>query len=120
MGVSMSRLVERTDFGEKLKAAREAAGLTQEQLAERAGVYLHVVSKMERGVREPTWPTALKFAKALGVSVAAFEGELLGDGSKESRPRGRPRKAAEGPAPTPKRPRGRPRKESGGPPEKRK
>jgi transcriptional regulator with XRE-family HTH domain len=109
----MKRLVERTDFGEKLKTAREAAGLTQEQLAERAGVYIHVVSKLERGVREPTWPTALKMATALGVSVAAFEGELLGDGPKVVRQRGRPLKTpteAAPPEPAPKRPRGRPRK----------
>jgi transcriptional regulator with XRE-family HTH domain len=97
----MSRLVERTDFGEKLKAAREAARLTQDQLAERAGIYIHVVSKLERGAREPTWPTALKLAKALGVSVAAFEGEVLGDAPKLSRPRGRPPKVGAGQAPAP-------------------
>jgi transcriptional regulator with XRE-family HTH domain len=75
----MAKNVEQTDFGAKLKAAREAAGLTQQQLADRAGMYVHNIAKMERGVREPTWPTALKLAKALGVSVAAFEGRILAE-----------------------------------------
>jgi transcriptional regulator with XRE-family HTH domain len=89
------RLVDRTDFHEKLRAVRVAAGLSQAELASRAGVHPQVVSKLERGIREPTWPTALKLAGALGVSVAAFEGEVQGSGPEGGkgttrRPRGGP------------------------------
>jgi transcriptional regulator with XRE-family HTH domain len=99
----MVKNVERTDFGQKLKAAREAAELTQEELARRSGIYVYGIAKFERGVREPTWPTVLKLAKALGVSVAAFEGALTGERPKPV-PRGRPRKVG-----SPKRSRRRPR-----------
>jgi transcriptional regulator with XRE-family HTH domain len=79
-----------TGFAQRLRELREAAGLTQQQLAERAGLYQFSVAKLEQGVQEPTWPTMLEPAGALGVEVGAFV------------PEGRAR-------PAPKRPRGRPR-----------
>jgi transcriptional regulator with XRE-family HTH domain len=62
-----------TIFGARLRELRKAAGLTQEQLAQAAGVTVSALTKLERGQAEPTWPTATKLAAALGVSVAAFE-----------------------------------------------
>jgi transcriptional regulator with XRE-family HTH domain len=62
-------------FGGRLKAERERAGLSQRELAELAGCHYMTISEMERGVGEPAWPLALALAKALGVSVAAFEPE---------------------------------------------
>jgi transcriptional regulator with XRE-family HTH domain len=90
---------EPTGFAQQLRALREAAGLTQQQLAERAGYYLYSIAKLEQGVQEPTWPTVLALAQALGVEVQAFvvkrdHGED-GSGSEavsEKRGRGRPRK----------------------------
>ena len=38
-------------FGAQLKALREAAGLTQEELATIAGLSVHAVSALERGER---------------------------------------------------------------------
>jgi transcriptional regulator with XRE-family HTH domain len=64
-----------TEFARRLKALREAAGLTQEQLAEAAGLNRYGLAKLEQGVGQPHWPTVLALAKALGVSVAAFAGE---------------------------------------------
>jgi transcriptional regulator with XRE-family HTH domain len=61
-----------TGFAQRLKALREAAGLTQAQLAERAGLYSFSVAKLEQGVQEPTWPTVLALAQALGVNCLAF------------------------------------------------
>jgi hypothetical protein len=37
-----------------------------------AGLYRFSVAKLEQGVREPTWPTVLALAKALGLGVADF------------------------------------------------
>jgi transcriptional regulator with XRE-family HTH domain len=51
---------------------RIQAGLTQTQLAEKAGLHLHGLTKLEQGDREPAWSTVLDLAKALGVEVGAF------------------------------------------------
>ena len=69
----MPKKAEPTGFGERLKAVREAAGLTQDQLAERAGLYKFSIAKLEQGVREPTWGTVQVLAKALGVDCTAFQ-----------------------------------------------
>src|SRR6266849_6081512 len=59
-------------FAGRLKELREAAGLTQPALAERAGMNRFGVAKLEQGVREPNWTTVLALARALGVEVGAF------------------------------------------------
>jgi transcriptional regulator with XRE-family HTH domain len=59
-------------FAARLKGLREAAGLTQPQLAERAGMNQYGIAKLEQGVREPSWATVQALAAALGVSCEAF------------------------------------------------
>ena len=59
-------------FGPRLRAIREAAGLTQAQLAERLGVSVPRVSDLERGRREPGWRVLLSIADALAVPLDAF------------------------------------------------
>lgn len=56
----------------KLKAAREALGLTQAALAERIGVSRKTVNTVENGVFVPSTLLALKLAAALGQSVEAL------------------------------------------------
>lgn len=56
-------------MGEKLKAARLAAGLTQGQLAEKVGCQQRDVSRWENGSREPRATTLKKLAQALGCSM---------------------------------------------------
>jgi transcriptional regulator with XRE-family HTH domain len=84
-----------TGFGGQLRRLREAAGLTQGQLGERAGYHGFTVAKLEQGLQEPTWPTVLALAEALGVNCLAFVPED-GGAPAESRGPGRPRKAAAG------------------------
>lgn len=60
-------------FGRRLKELREAASLTQQQLAEKAGLNQFGVAKLEQGVRSPAWETVQALARALGVSCQAFE-----------------------------------------------
>jgi transcriptional regulator with XRE-family HTH domain len=62
-------------FGRRLKELREAAGLTQKELAQRAGVVPGAVGHLEQGRRQPTWATVRALAKALGVPSTAFETE---------------------------------------------
>jgi DNA-binding XRE family transcriptional regulator len=66
-----------TGFGRKLKAIRERAGLTQDELAERTGLNKFSIAKLEQEHREPNWPTVLSLARALGVSCEAFTEEPL-------------------------------------------
>jgi DNA-binding XRE family transcriptional regulator len=62
-------------FAVLLKRAREAAGLSQPQLAERAGMNRFGIAKLEQGVREPTWQTVQAIASALGLSCRDFEAQ---------------------------------------------
>jgi transcriptional regulator with XRE-family HTH domain len=59
-------------FGRVLKRLREAAGLSQMDLAVKAGLNLFTVAKIEQGQREPAWTTVQALARALGVSCEVF------------------------------------------------
>jgi predicted ATPase/transcriptional regulator with XRE-family HTH domain len=64
------------DFGTQLRRHRAAAGLTQEELAERAGLSARAISDLERGLsRAPQRYTLDRLAAALGLAhpdLAAF------------------------------------------------
>lgn len=54
----------------KLRALRERAGLTQEQLASKSGVQQTTISQLELGkVRDPQYSTVAALAFALGMST---------------------------------------------------
>ncbi|GAM00889.1 helix-turn-helix transcriptional regulator [Sphingomonas parapaucimobilis] len=55
-----------------LKAAREAAGLTQGALAEAIGVSRKTINTVENGVFQPSTLLALKLARALGRPVESL------------------------------------------------
>lgn len=61
-------------LGAAIVRLRKRAGLTQEELAERADLHITHVGGIERGVRNPTYSTLLRLASALGVDL----GELMG------------------------------------------
>jgi len=61
-----------TGFGARLKELRESSGLSQGQLAEKAGVHNVTISKLERGTQEPAWPLVLILARILGISCDEF------------------------------------------------
>lgn len=56
-------------MGEKLKAARKAAGLSQADLAEKVGCRQKDVSRWESGLHEPGALTLKKMAQILGCSM---------------------------------------------------
>ena len=60
------------ELANEVKRYREAENLTQMGLAERMGVSRKTVNTVENGVFAPSIVVALKFAKALGVSVDAL------------------------------------------------
>lgn len=57
-------------IGIKLMLARDNAGLTREQLSEKAGVEANSIYRYETGKQVPNFPTVIRLAKGLGVSVA--------------------------------------------------
>ncbi len=56
-------------FGKKLKQIRKAKGLTQEQLAELAGVHEKHISKLELGTYKPSYDTLNKVLSALDLEI---------------------------------------------------
>jgi transcriptional regulator with XRE-family HTH domain len=54
-------------FGQNIRKARTKAGLTQEQLAERAGLHANFYARVERGEENPSYETIEKIVKALKV-----------------------------------------------------
>lgn len=59
-------------FGERLRRHREAAGFSQEHLAERAGMSANAVGALERGERRRPYPdTVRRLADALGLADEA-------------------------------------------------
>jgi len=57
-------------IGEKVRVTRKRKLLTQEQLADKAGVGVNTIIRIERNQVEPHSRTIRKLAAALGVSPA--------------------------------------------------
>jgi transcriptional regulator with XRE-family HTH domain len=98
-----------SNFAGRLKELRERAGLTQQALADKAGLSKAGIADLEQARREPSWSTAVALAEALGVDCRAF---LQDPAPRPQTERGRPPKLAPEAEdkPPPKRPRRRPRK----------
>ena len=56
-------------FGQRLKSARETAGLIQGQLSDRTGITADYISLIERGRANPTIDVMVKLAEAVGAEV---------------------------------------------------
>ena len=56
-------------FGNRVRAARELLGITQEDLASRVGMSPSHMSIVERGVKVPRMDTVVKLANELDVSA---------------------------------------------------
>lgn len=69
-------------IGERLKSARQRAGLTQQRLAAKAGIHQSFLSEMERGRRRPSRTTL----RALAVALNLPEGVLVGEGPDHDAP----------------------------------
>lgn len=71
-------------FGARLRELREAAGLSRPQLARLAGTKQERIYEHETGQRAPSLEAAQRYADALGVSLAEFDG-LLTDQEKSEK-----------------------------------
>lgn len=60
--------IERVNTGEKLKLRREEALLTQQELANKSGVGVRSIVRLENGGPEPRFSTLKKLAAALNIA----------------------------------------------------
>jgi transcriptional regulator with XRE-family HTH domain len=61
-------------LGERVRALRRERGLTLEMLAEQSGVSRAMISKLERGEKNPTLVVAAKVAEGLGMNLSRLVG----------------------------------------------
>ena len=69
----------RENFSAKIKKAREDAGYTQKQVEEITGIKQPILSKLEKGIREPSLET-------MGILIDFYEVSadwILGTGKKK-------------------------------------
>ncbi len=64
-----------TEIGQRLRAYRQRMGLTQEELAEKAGVHYTYIGQVERGEKNLTISSLEKISHSLDISISVlFEG----------------------------------------------
>ena len=68
------------DIGKQLRLVREGHQILQKDLAARAGLDKSYISKLERGLADPTFSTLSKISSAYKLSVA----HMLNYGSEET------------------------------------
>lgn len=59
-------------FGKHMKKLRLEQDLTQEELADRAGMHFTYIGQIERGLRNPSLVNLYKIAKALKVKAGTL------------------------------------------------
>lgn len=59
-------------FGDRIKSARVALGLSQEAVAELAQMHVTNFGKIERGTANPSFLTVLRIASVLGHDLASL------------------------------------------------
>jgi transcriptional regulator with XRE-family HTH domain len=62
-------------LGQIIREAREKAGLSQEELAQRVGLTQGALSFIERGLVEPRLSTLLRLFDALGLSPEVLKNQ---------------------------------------------
>lgn len=73
-------------FGENLTWLRKQAELSQQRVAERAGLHRVEISLLERGLRVPRLETILKLAGAVEVDPCELICEMRWENATDSRP----------------------------------
>jgi transcriptional regulator with XRE-family HTH domain len=62
-------IAQRRDLGNRLVSTRRAAGLSQDQLADRVGVERRTIQRYKSGERDPRYTDLLLIADALGAPL---------------------------------------------------
>jgi transcriptional regulator with XRE-family HTH domain len=66
----------RLAFGRTVRRLRESRGLSQEKLAELAGIHRTYIGDVERGTRNIALVNMTRIAKALGTSLSRLIAEM--------------------------------------------
>ena len=61
--------MKRLSIGMKISKIRKKEGLTQLELADKTGLHVTTIGKIEAGMRTPTLETRKKLAKVLKVDI---------------------------------------------------
>jgi transcriptional regulator with XRE-family HTH domain len=72
MGEKPQQSLPPSGFGKALQRVRVEQGLTQKEVAEKAGIHPNTVARLERGKMEPSWQLVLAISKALRVTCEVF------------------------------------------------
>lgn len=72
--MSDTNVIPTWTVSDRLRKAREKAGLDQDELAERIGINRATISRYERGITTPKHPALLAVAVACGVPLWWLEG----------------------------------------------
>jgi|GEM_PF-594100 len=86
---STPRSPEHGALGEAVRQLREARGWTQERLAEEAQTDLRQIGGIERGLRNPTYFTLVRLARALATrpgEIAGLADHILDEGGAGDQP----------------------------------
>ncbi len=59
-------------LGAQIRALREAKGLSQERLADLAGLHRNFIGLIERGQRNPTFLTLIAISNKLGLPLSTL------------------------------------------------
>ena len=76
-------MTHRRRFAESLREARGKAQISQEELAERAGLHRTYISLLERGLKSPSLDVIVLLAKGLRITPLEFTARIFGEGGRE-------------------------------------
>ena len=76
-------MTHRRRFAETLREARNLAGISQEKLAERAGLHRTYISQLERGLKSPSLDVIVALARGLRVAPLEFVSRFFSEGGKK-------------------------------------
>ena len=82
---SMATIDLKTLLGMTIKTQRASLGISQEELAYRAGLHRTYVSDLERGARNPSVESIEKLARALEISVSMLFEQAADSARRKSR-----------------------------------
>ena len=63
------------NIGNRIRASRNAAKLSQAELADKCGLHVNSVGKYENGINSPPFEAIVKIATALDITIAELVGE---------------------------------------------
>jgi transcriptional regulator with XRE-family HTH domain len=63
-------------FGKVIRRRREKSGVSQEALADKAGLHRNYIGLLERGLRTPSIDVLRKLAVGLNTTMSSLIGEL--------------------------------------------